>query len=133
MRRLVFLIFGMLFVSGNLGCSLLHLCGGFKQPTLTFDRVELLDISLTGITVNIHFNLKNDNDIGIKIASLSYNFEVEGRPFVSGHPPNGLEIKANSISNLSFPAHVNFQDLAATIEVSCRRTSRTTPRRARSA
>jgi LEA14-like dessication related protein len=118
MRRLVYLAITLLFASGTLSCaSLGNLCGGFHKPELTFNRVELLDVSLTGITVNVHFNLKNDNPVGVKIASLAYNFEVENRPVVSGHPPNGYEVKPNATVDLAFPAHVNFQDLAATVQV----------------
>jgi len=116
MRRLVFGVATFLLITGALGCSLIrNFCGGFHTPELSFNRVDLQDISLTGITVNIHFNLKNDNPVGIKIAQLAYDFRVNNRPFLAGHPPNGLTINPDAISDLSFPAHVNFQDLAATI------------------
>ncbi|MBS2028620.1 MAG: LEA type 2 family protein [Deltaproteobacteria bacterium] len=104
-------------MSGTLGCSLIRsFCGGFHAPELSFNRVDLQDISLTGITVNVHFNLKNDNPVGIRIAQLAYDFRVNNHPFLAGHPPNGLTINPDTISDLSFPAHVEFRDLAATIE-----------------
>lgn len=117
MRRLVYLAVGLLYLNGILGCSLLRtVCGSFHQPTLTFDHLELLDVSLTGATLNLHFNLKNDNPIGLKLASLSYNFAVENHPFFSGKPPNGLNVRADGVTPLAFPAHVEFKDLAATIQ-----------------
>jgi LEA14-like dessication related protein len=67
--------------------------------------------------VNLHFLLKNNNPVGVKLASLAYSFAVENHPFVSGHPPTGLQIRADGVSDLSFPAHVEFRDLAATLEV----------------
>lgn len=100
------------------GCAFLkNLLGAFKQPTLSFSRAELLDVALSGATVNLHWNLKNENPVAIKLASLAYDFQVEGHPFVSGKPPNGLQVKANGNSFLSFPAHVEFKDLAQTIQV----------------
>jgi LEA14-like dessication related protein len=117
MRRLVYLAVLVLYVQGTLGCSLIRtLCGSFHQPVVAFQRMELLDVSLTGITVNLHFTVKNDNPVGLKLASLSYNFAVENHPFISGKPQNGLNIPADGIGNLAFPAHVEFKDLAATVE-----------------
>lgn len=117
MRRLVYVFVGILYLQGILGCSLLQtLCGSFHQPTLTFDRLELLDVSLTGATLNLHFNLHNDNPVGLKLASLSYNFAVENHPFFSGKPANGLQVRADGVTPLAFPAHVEFKYLAATIQ-----------------
>src|SRR4051812_21272761 len=117
MRRLVYLAVLVLYSSGTLGCSLIRsFCGSFHQPSLSFDRAEILDVSLTGVTVNLHFNLKNDNPVGVKLARLSYAFAVEGHNLAAGSPRKGLQIGADSTSNLAFPTHVEFKELAATIE-----------------
>jgi LEA14-like dessication related protein len=103
-------------VWSNLSCSLIHsICSGFHTPSLSFDHLTLQDVNLTGVTVNLFFKLENDNPIGLNIASLSYNFAVEGHSLISGHPPNGLKINPNGASMLEFPATVGFQGLSASI------------------
>ena len=117
MRRRLGLSLVLLCCSGMLGCSLLRqLLGAFHPPTLTFKRADLLDASLTGITVNLHFDLHNDNPVGLRIAQLAYNFAVEDHPLFAGRPPTGLNIRPDAVSELVFPAHVEFKDLAPTIE-----------------
>lgn len=117
MRRRLWLSLLLLCVSGSLGCSLLRqLLGAFHPPTLSFQRAELADVTLTGLTVNLHFDLHNDNPIGLRIANLAYNFAVENHPFFAGRPPNGLNLRADAVSPLTFPAHVEFRDLAPTVE-----------------
>ncbi len=118
MRLRSILLAALLLLGGSSGCALFNsLCGSFHQPELKFDRAELLNWSLSGLTVNLHWNLHNDNPVGLELASLSYAFSVENHQVVAGHPQNGFNIAANGVSPLAFPASVNFKDLAQTIEV----------------
>jgi LEA14-like dessication related protein len=118
MRRWVYLGVVVSLAVGNTGCAWLRsLFSHFHEPSLSFDRAELRDLNLRSATVDLHWLLRNDNPIGINLASLSYAFSVEGHPLVSGHPPNGLQIAAEGTSRLDFPAHVEFSALAPTVEV----------------
>ena len=119
MRRALFGLTALLFATGGLGCaSLGNLCGSaFHQPSLTFERVEIRDLSLAGATIDLHFLLHNDNPVAVSLASLAYDFRVENHPVISGHPANGVQVRANGVSDLSFPAHVAFAQLASTVQV----------------
>jgi LEA14-like dessication related protein len=118
MRCWVYGLVSTALVLGTVGCSWLRsLCSNFHEPVLSFDRAELLDLNLHSVTIDLHWLLKNENPVGIDLASLSYAFAVENHPLISGHPPNGMKIQPNGISKLQFPAHVEFAALAQTVEI----------------
>lgn len=117
MRKWRTWLLGAVLTVGLSGCAFLSsLFGSFHEPTLRFDRAELRDLSLGGVTIDLHWILKNDNPIGVTLSSLSYAFAVENHPLVSGQPRNGVTVKANGASALEFPATVQFAALAATLE-----------------
>ncbi len=118
MRRWVFRFALIGMVASAAGCSWIRsICSNFREPSLVFDRAEILDLNLHSVTINLHWLLKNENPVGVDLASLSYAFAVENHPLVAGHPPNGVKVQPNGVSRLSFPAHVEFAALAQTVEV----------------
>lgn len=88
----------------------------FEKPTLSFQRANVRDISLEGAALDLVFQMTNPNDVGLDLASVAYNLEVEGKKVVSGAPEAGLKIPAKGSSELTFPAKIKFLDLAQTIE-----------------
>lgn len=87
------------------GCTLI------QQPTLAFKNARALDTDLEGTTLQVTYALKNPNPIGLSLASVSYDLEVEGHKVISGKPPNGLRVAAQGSTDLTFPARVRFQEL----------------------
>lgn len=92
------------------------LSGAFTKPTLDFKRAEVTDVSLGGATVNLVYEVKNPNGIGLSLASVDYLFKVEGHQVAAGKPPNGLDIPANGTAQVVFPAQVRFADLGAVLQ-----------------
>ncbi|MFL5319661.1 MAG: LEA type 2 family protein [Myxococcaceae bacterium] len=115
MRRLVWLIPLFLSLSGCAALSKLFK-SAFRQPELVFKSAQLQDANLGSATVNLIYELRNPNAFGLNLAELSYNFEVEGKQVVAGTPPNGLQIKPNGSTQLTFPANVKSQDIAPVVE-----------------
>lgn len=115
MRRLLVVLPLILAMSG---CAALakFFKNAFKQPTLTFRSAELQNATLSDATVNLAWELRNPNAVGLSIAELDYLFKVEGHQVVAGTPPRGLNVKGNGSSLLVFPANVKFQDIAPVIE-----------------
>lgn len=99
-------------------CALLSsfLGSSFKKPTLTFVRAELKEVSLEAATLDLVFDVENQNDVELDLAKVSYKLEIEAKELVSGTPPNGVKIPARGKGPLTFPAHVKFADLAASLE-----------------
>lgn len=115
MRRLLILLPLILAMSG---CAALakFFKGAFQKPTLNFKSAQLQNASLSDATVNLAWELRNPNAVGLSIAELSYLFKVEGHQVVAGTPPRGLNVKGNGSSLLVFPANVKFQDIAPVVQ-----------------
>lgn len=115
MRRLLWVLPVILSMSG---CAFLSkfFKNAFKQPSLNFRSAELQNASLSDATVNLTWDLKNPNPVGLSIAELDYLFKVEGKQVVAGTPPRGLNVKPQGSSPLVFPANVKFQDIVPVIE-----------------
>jgi LEA14-like dessication related protein len=119
MRKVLFLIITVVVAASPFaGCAELKktLKNAFQFPTLTFKNASLADVSLESATVNLAFQLKNPNPIGLSVASVSYSFFVEGKQVVAGHPPDGLTIPSSGSRELVFPANVKFADVAPVVE-----------------
>lgn len=84
----------------------------FVKPTLDFKSARATNIDLEGANLELTFALRNPNPLGFNLDSIRYDLEVEGRPVVSGKPPNGLAVKPQGVSDLVFPTRVRFQDIA---------------------
>lgn len=100
------------------GCAALQnlLKGAFQEPRLTFKTARLADASLSDATVNLVYEVENPNNFGLSLASVDYAFFVEGKQVVAGTPRNGLQLKANSKSQLVFPANVKFADIVPAVQ-----------------
>ncbi|HEY8212303.1 MAG TPA: LEA type 2 family protein [Myxococcaceae bacterium] len=119
MRKVLFLAAVLVVVASPFaGCAELKktLKNAFQLPTLTFKTVSLADVSLESATVNLAFQLKNPNPIGLSVSSVSYSFFVEGKQVVAGSPPNGLTIPSSGSRELVFPANVKFADVAPVLQ-----------------
>lgn len=89
----------------------------FQKPTLKFKSVHVRDVDLEGTNLDVVYTLKNPNPIGLKLASVDYALEVEGRSVVSGKPAKGLSVRQAGATDLVFPARVKFQDIVPTVQV----------------
>jgi len=99
------------------GCSLLKsLATPAQEPSLSFKAAQLESVDFEGANLNLVFQVTNPNAQGINLASAAYALEVEGHQIVSGQPPGGLQIPGNGSADLTFPAHLVFQQLAPALE-----------------
>lgn len=111
MRRplqLTLLVFTALALAGC--SSLLSFLGG-SRPDITFKKVNLQGFDLEGVTLGLVYDIDNPYDIGIKIAEVDYQLEVEGRRVFRGSPNEGLQIPARGTREVTFPAQVRFTDV----------------------
>lgn len=88
----------------------------FQRPTFTFHKASLSDASLSGISIDTVWDLRNPNALGLSLADIQYAFFVEDKQVVAGHPNKGLTIGANATSQLHFPAAFKFQDVVAVVQ-----------------
>ncbi|MBL9037137.1 MAG: LEA type 2 family protein [Archangium sp.] len=114
-RRALLLLF---LVTGS-GCALLRdlLKSSFRQPSFSFTRVVVSDVTLGGLTLDTVWALNNPNAVAISLASVDYALFVDGHQVVAGAPKQGLNIAANGVSELHFPTQLSFLDVAQVLEV----------------
>lgn len=119
MKRIVVVALSLSVLSG---CAILRellqvASKAFQQPGFSFRNVALTDISLGGLNLDTVWDLSNPNNVGISLASVDYALFIENKQVVAGAPPNGLQLGANSTSQLHFPAGIKFQDIAQVVDV----------------
>lgn len=117
MKRAV-LVLALLSFTTLTGCAAIQslLRGAFKKPTLTFKTARLSSASLSDATVDLVYEVNNPNSFGLDLASVDYDFSVEGKQVVAGKPKKGLSFKSRGKSELVFPANVKFADIAPVVE-----------------
>lgn len=95
------------------GCAFARavLGGQFQRPSLAFQRIQARGWSLQGVDLDVVFRVKNPNDLGLEVARVDYQFEVEGHRIVRGSPNRGVRIPANGSRDLVFPAQVRFAEV----------------------
>jgi len=101
-----------------LGCSLLRQAGSsaFERPTLSFKEARLPEIDFKGAELDLVFLVTNPNPIGLDLTRASYNLEVEGHKVASGTPRNGLKIPGGGTTEVTFPAKLQWNEIAPAIE-----------------
>ena len=112
MKRLVPilpLIFGCAALQSLLGSAV-------DKPTLSFKDARLDHVDLAGADLTLVYQVNNPNAAGIDVAQADYALQIEGKPLVSGKPPNVFRIGARGASDVEFPAHVMWADLVPAVE-----------------
>jgi LEA14-like dessication related protein len=99
-------------------CSLLQQVASkaFERPTLSFKDARLPHIDFQGAELDLVFNVTNPNSVGLDLTSASYALEVEGHRVAAGTPKNGLKIPAGATTEVTFPAKVQWNDIAPALE-----------------
>jgi LEA14-like dessication related protein len=83
---------------------------------LSFKEARLPQIDFQGAELDLVFLVNNPNAIGLDLTHASYNLEVEGHKVASGTPRNGLQIPARGTSEVTFPAKLQWNDIAPALE-----------------
>jgi len=111
--RALFFVLPLLF-----SCSLLQQVASkaFERPTLSFKDARLPHIDFQGAELDLVFNVTNPNAVGLDLTSASYALEVEGHKVAAGTPQNGLKIPAGATTEVTFPAKVQWNEIAPALE-----------------
>lgn len=93
------------FLLTLVGCD-----GDFSQflPTVAFNRFEVDAIDFDHIDTHFVFDVDNPNPIGAPVDRFTYDFGLEGVPFLSGDDPDGLELVADGTSEMALPVSLDF-------------------------
>jgi len=108
----------LLFLPVLSACSLLQRAGSsaFERPTLSFKEARLPNVDFQGAELELVFLVDNPNPVGLDLTRASYDLEVEGHKVASGTPRNGLQVPAKGTAAVTFPAKVQWNDIAPALE-----------------
>lgn len=112
MRRFLSISLLLALVFSLSGCTTLRaLFGDVTKPEMTFKRVQFQGFSLDGVTLGLVYEIDNPYEVGINLAEVAYQLEVDGNRVFSGSPNQGLKIPAGGKRDLVFPATIRFADV----------------------
>jgi LEA14-like dessication related protein len=86
-----------------------------KKPTVSYESMEIRNMSLFEGTIAFNFIVKNPNPIGMSLDKLSYNLKIDGKEFVKGVLDKGVNLKAGGSDRVEIPITVNYLDLAGSL------------------
>jgi len=88
----------------------------FQTPQVDVRKVEVTDVSFSGIGADIVFGVQNPNAIGLDLARLAYELTVDGHPFVQGSGDHKLHVPARGTGELRLPVAFKFTELAQSLD-----------------
>ena len=100
------------------GCSLVQQVASkaFERPSLSFKEARMPNIDFQGAELDLVFLVTNPNSMGLDLTRASYNLEVEGHKVAAGTPKNGLKIPGGGTAEVTFPAKVQWNEIAPALE-----------------
>ena len=110
MIRSIAVVASLFVVGAGSGCA-------FTRPSLAFKSASIHDTDLEGTTLDVTWEVKNANSVGVTIDEIKYELDVEDHRIIAGEPPKGLSIAANGTSELVFPARFYFSQVAPLVQV----------------
>jgi LEA14-like dessication related protein len=83
-----------------------------EPPRVAVESWEPDEADLEGVTLKLRLRVDNPNAVGLRLASLEYRLEVEGRQAVTGAAGGGLRLPARGLAHLDLPLRVRYADVA---------------------
>jgi LEA14-like dessication related protein len=94
------------------GCSTLGvLAAAVRPPEVRVAAVEITAVSFEGLTLRFDLELTNPNGVGIQLAGLDYDLQIDGSSFLKGETTQALTIAARERSVLPLPLELRFEEL----------------------
>ena len=88
-----------------------------ERPRLEFREATLQGLDLEGATIGVSFDLTNPNGIGLDLARVSWDVEVEETHLADGVLPGGLKIPAYGKAPITIPVHIRFRDVPGIVSL----------------
>lgn len=101
------------------GCAFLQRIaqGGFQPPKLTFQSWSADRLDLEGVTIALHYQLENPNQIGLDLRRLTYKLAVEGTQVGEGELPAGIQVPPRGTAAVAVPVRVRWRDVPRFTEI----------------
>lgn len=93
----------------QLGCS--SMPKNVQAPEVAVQSLDVDKATLTDATVLVKLAIRNPNSFGLKMDSIKYGLELNGKPFASGALNDSAGIAANGESEIVVPMRIKYWDL----------------------
>ncbi len=85
-------------------------------PTVSFERMDILEIDFDGVEADFVFEVYNPNPIAVSAARFDYALAFAGIDLLSGEEPDGWQFAASGASELALPTGFGFQTLFEVVD-----------------
>lgn len=101
------------------GCAGLGgvLRAGIQPPQVSVLAAAPTSVDFEGLTIAVDLRVQNPNPMGLRVAGLAWQLDVEGGRVASGDAPGGLTLPANGAANSRVTARLRFSDLARLVQL----------------
>ncbi len=101
------------------GCAFLQRIarGGFEPPRLSYQSWSADQLDLEGVTIALHYQLENPNQIGLDLRRLAYKLEVEGTQVGEGVLPAGIQVPPRGTAAVAIPVRLRWRDVPRLAEI----------------
>jgi LEA14-like dessication related protein len=80
-------------------------------PTVSFDRMDVIDLDFDGVSADFVFEVYNPNPIAVSAARFDYALAFADVDLLSGDEPDGWQFAASGTSELTLPTEFGFATL----------------------
>ena len=86
-----------------------------KLPKISFNSVTLQNIGLTGANLMLEVKFQNPNAFSMLIDQMNYNFQVNGKNWLSGNAKQNTSTNQNGESLIQIPVSLDFLQMGSSL------------------
>lgn len=86
-----------------------------RKPAVSFEQMELHDMSLFEATAIFKFNVLNPNPMGLSIRNIAYHLNISDKKFIKGISDKDLRVRAAGSGKLELPIAISYADLSESV------------------
>jgi len=86
-----------------------------KLPSISFNSVKLNNIDLTGASLILDVKFRNPNSFSMLIDQMNYNFQVNGKNWLSGTANQKTSTNKNGESIIQIPVSLDFLQMGSSL------------------
>ncbi|MBN2382525.1 LEA type 2 family protein [bacterium] len=82
-----------------------------QEPRVSFENMQVKDLSLFEGTMLFNLKVDNPNPIGLLLENVNYDLKLDNKDFIEGVLDKGINLKANGSEPFQIPVTVNFMKM----------------------